>query len=223
MRFKAMANNDSLAEMDDKDLIFAIMCKDEDRDSAIEAFGEFHKRHSKFLYYTALKQFGNTLTSHEIKESVNEALMILWRDAYQYVEGKSKPTTWLYKIAKNKAIDIIRGKKRVLEVPAGIDYMDFWDKHRDELPEDFSEPEKRKSHPLMNQAKEVINSLTEIEKEVIIACINYNCLEIGDPEVYRELANRFGKTVGNIKQIKFRAKKKIEKFRDQEAPEYLGD
>ncbi len=83
---------------DDADLLKRIAAKDR---LAVQAlFGRYHVQMFRFLV---------RLTRNEAvaEELVNETFMEIWRVAGKF-EGRSSPSTWIFAIARNKAISLMR-------------------------------------------------------------------------------------------------------------------
>lgn len=48
----------------------------------------------------------------EAEEVMQEAMVLVWRKAEQFDPAKASPSTWIYTIARNRRIDLIRREKR---------------------------------------------------------------------------------------------------------------
>ena len=48
----------------------------------------------------------------EAEEVMQEAMVLVWRKAEQFDPGKASPSTWIYTIARNRRIDLLRREKR---------------------------------------------------------------------------------------------------------------
>lgn len=51
-------------------------------------------------------------SAQEAEEVMQEAMVMVWRKAEQYDPAKASPSTWIYTIARNKRIDMIRRVQR---------------------------------------------------------------------------------------------------------------
>lgn len=85
----------------DEDLIFRITKRDA---TALDAF---YLRHETPLYHFLRVFTGDEAMATEL---VNEAMFTVWQKADRF-EGRSKPKTWLYTIARNRALDKLRARK----------------------------------------------------------------------------------------------------------------
>ena len=48
----------------------------------------------------------------EAEEVMQEAMVLVWRKAEQFDPAKASPSTWIYTIARNRRIDLLRREKR---------------------------------------------------------------------------------------------------------------
>lgn len=82
----------------DADLIRRIAEKDR---LAVQAlFGRYHVRVFRFI----VRMTRNEAVAEEL---ANETFMEVWRSAHRY-EGRSAPSTWIFAIARNKTISLLR-------------------------------------------------------------------------------------------------------------------
>ena len=73
------------------------------------SFRKLHERFSALLYSTIFK----VLNNHEDTEDVlQEVFAQIWGKAHLYDSGKGKPLTWANTMARNRAIDRYRSKRR---------------------------------------------------------------------------------------------------------------
>ena len=86
----------------DADLIRRIAEKDR---LAVQAlFGRYHVRVFRFI----VRMTRNEAVAEEL---ANETFMEVWRSAHRY-EGRSAPSTWIFAIARNKTISLLRKRSR---------------------------------------------------------------------------------------------------------------
>lgn len=78
------------------------------------ALAELYERHSesvrRFLSYRLRDPF-------EAEDLAQEVFLEIWRSAARF-EGRSEPRTWIFGIARNKAVDRLRRGGREMTVPA---------------------------------------------------------------------------------------------------------
>ena len=78
------------------------------------AFEEFFKRYAHKVKFLMLKMGAKNLDAEEIAQ---EVMVILWRKAELYDPKKSPASAWLYTIARNYRVDLLRkGSRSVLDI-----------------------------------------------------------------------------------------------------------
>ena len=82
------------------------------RDAA--SFQAFYKKYSGLIFAS----ISNVLNDHHDTEDVmQEVLVQVWNKAHLYEPRKGKPLTWLTTMARNRAIDRVRMRRRRAEPP----------------------------------------------------------------------------------------------------------
>ncbi|MEN2282294.1 RNA polymerase sigma factor [Algoriphagus sp. SE2] len=76
----------------------------------LNAFGQLIQKHEKYAYTLAFRILKN---QEEAEEAAQDAFMKVYYSLNSF-EGKSKFTTWLYKIIYNEALGRLRRSKRIL-------------------------------------------------------------------------------------------------------------
>jgi RNA polymerase sigma factor (sigma-70 family) len=192
-----MPEQDPLAQVDDDNLALRMMEGDEDAlRAAIKAYGPKVKG---FLR----KQFGDQLDQSERDYVFQQSLINFWEKIRTYDTDKGSLRGWWIRIARNAAIDHIRGEKRrkteELDDPADDNSDDCGDV---ELVEDSREKKRLdRVHDFVH------NKLDGDERTVAL-----NCFAIGgDPDIVR-LAAKLGKARGYVDTVKSKVKKKIKEF-----------
>ncbi len=69
------------------------------------ALGMLYDRYATTVYSLALRTLGDRQAAEEL---VQEALLRVWRQASSYQRDRGAPTTWIFGIARNLAIDELR-------------------------------------------------------------------------------------------------------------------
>ena len=90
------------------------------------AMKALYERHSDALYRFLRARLGDPFEASDVMQ---ETFLEIWRAASRF-EGRSAPRTWMFGIARNKAIDRMRRGSR--EVPSELD---------DSTPDDAPNPE----------------------------------------------------------------------------------
>lgn len=74
-----------------------------------DAFQALHDRYAGLLFAAVHRILGDRSDSEEVLQEVAEAM---WRKAHLYHAGRGRPITWLTAMARNRAIDRLRARKR---------------------------------------------------------------------------------------------------------------
>lgn len=100
------------------------------------AFAELTRRHLAGVYSFVLRFVGN---SEEAEDITQESFLKAWKSLKKYDPSSSKFKTWLFRIARNSAIDFLRKKKHVpfsyFETPEGSNVLTETVASDDELPD----------------------------------------------------------------------------------------
>jgi RNA polymerase sigma-70 factor (ECF subfamily) len=78
-----------------------------------EAFRVLTERHSLSVFHLAYRMTGN---EEDAEDVVQETFLRAFRSLKRY-ESRSQFSTWLYRIAANYSLDLIRSRKRFADVP----------------------------------------------------------------------------------------------------------
>jgi RNA polymerase sigma-70 factor (ECF subfamily) len=76
------------------------------------ALGELHDRHSALLHAVVLRIVGDR---HDAEEVLEDTFWQAWRQAGRYEEGRGGISTWLVMMARSRALDHLRGRRRFRE------------------------------------------------------------------------------------------------------------
>jgi RNA polymerase sigma-70 factor (ECF subfamily) len=76
------------------------------------ALGELHDRFAPLLHSVALRIVGDADDAEEVLE---ETFWQAWRQAARYQEGRGGIGTWLVMMARSRAVDRLRSRRRVRE------------------------------------------------------------------------------------------------------------
>jgi len=93
-------------EVDIEILIYRMAEKEE------AALTEFLETCSGNLPGFLKKRYGDVLKTQEIEEAINIIAFNVWRFADRFTTGKGSPKAWIIRIARNEAIDTLRGEDR---------------------------------------------------------------------------------------------------------------
>jgi len=155
------------------------------------------RRHERAVYGMGLSFFRN---KEDASDFVQEVFLKTYRNLSNF-EGRSRFSTWLYKIAYNTALNEVNRKK---------EYLSLADENTDKLINSCDTPEKI---ALRNAAKEAVNEAVKELPERFGVCID---LFFFYDRSYQEIEAITGIPVNTIKSHVFRAKillrEKLEHF-----------
>ena len=81
------------------------------------AFLELYDRYSRPVYLTGVRLLGDAFLAEEL---VQDAFTRVWRRAKSFESERASFSTWLYRIARNRAVDLDR-RRRVRPLSVGED------------------------------------------------------------------------------------------------------
>ena len=115
---------------EDKDLVSAI--RDRDR-MALEAL---YARYSGAVYGLAMRMLRDAGAAEEVAQ---DTFFNIWRRAGSYESPRGSVTAWLFGIARNRAIDELRKKRRAADrVQSGVDLSARPAETRDSDPTEYA-------------------------------------------------------------------------------------
>ncbi|MCK5535527.1 MAG: RNA polymerase sigma factor [Bacteroidales bacterium] len=180
--------------MDEKKLIIAIQSGSE------KAFYELVDEYKNMVFHTC---FGFLQNAEEAEDLAQEVFIEVFESIKKF-NGKSKLSTWIYRIASNKSLDLIKYKNRkrrfasVMKV-FGVDYeADAAPQLHDYNPQEEIENDERAK--ILHWA---INQLSENQQKAFI-------LNKYDDMPYAEIAEMMEMSVSAIEALLHRAKKKLQ-------------
>ena len=100
-----------MKQMGDEDLVHRVAGGDE------QALSELYDRYSRPVYATGVRLLGD---AHLAEELVQDAFTNVWRRAESFESERASFSTWLYRITRNRAVDLDR-KRRVRPLSVGED------------------------------------------------------------------------------------------------------
>src|SRR3954471_14752095 len=94
---------------------------DEDRavlvrlaDGELDALEDLYDRYKTMAYSIAYRITNDASLAEDV---VQEAFLGVWRNASRYVEGRGSVKTWLLSIVHHRAVDAVRRRRPVVELP----------------------------------------------------------------------------------------------------------
>lgn len=138
-------------ELDDNELIWKIAQKDR------VAFQQLVERHKTFVYNTCYNLIGNY---QQAEEAAQDVFFQICKSARSF-RRKSKVSTWIYRIAVNRSLNIIRQNKRARWIKSLTD-LEVEATDREEPSELFEQKE------LKDILKAAVDSLSEKQRTAFI-------------------------------------------------------
>ena len=140
------------------------------------AFETLYRRYVRSIYALALRRLGDP---HSAEDAVQETFAAVWRSARTYRPERGPAAPWLYSIARNAAVDRLRARVSVAEVPDSAD--------------EGPGPENRVEHEWVSwRVHRALEELPETEREVI-------ALAYWGGRSQSEIAAELGVPLGTVK------------------------
>lgn len=180
--------------MEDRELIRKYVLEND-----FKAFETLYNQNVKRVYAYVFRYIGNKHDTEDIVSQTFETLL----EALKKFDGKSKFSTFLIGIAKNKIMQHIQRKYRK---PA--DHIEYWDEVRKQESEEDESEELDKfdeTEILLMKVKTKLSELDEKYRKVIE-------LRYFEKLDTNETAEELGITSGNVRVIQNRAVKKLKKL-----------
>ena len=80
----------------------------------LDALQELYDRYRVMAYSIALRITSDASLAEDV---VQDAFLGVWRNAARYVEGRGSVKTWLLSIVHHRAVDAVRRRRPVVELP----------------------------------------------------------------------------------------------------------
>ena len=143
------------------------------------ALRELYDRYAKVVYSFAYRLTGDATLS---EECVQDVFVALWRRAADFEPNRARLTTWLFVVARNRAVDLGRQKARRPEV-------------RDDLEPAGSAADPADLAAEQDEAQRVAEAMAELPEEQLAVLR----LAYFDGLSHAEIAARTGIPLGTVK------------------------
>lgn len=168
------------------------------------SFREFVERQMRNVYNFAYNLTGN----HHDAEDLSQEVFMKAYQSHAFFRGDAKPSTWLYRIAVNALIDMRRRKS--------FTHWAFWRKHHEDVEQDElanvpdfaiqADPEHvARASGLRRDLLRAMEKLSPRERAVFVMRHDEDC-------TFKEIAGALGVAEGTVKQLHFRAVRKLQKL-----------
>lgn len=188
--------NYELAE--DKDLISGI--RDRDR-MALEAL---HSRYSGAVYGLAMRMLRDAGAAEEVAQ---DTFFNIWRRAGSYAAPRGSVTAWLFGIARNRAIDELRKRRRAADrFQNGVDLANKPAETRDSDPAEYA--------AVMHESRRVREALDELrpEQRQVVALAYFAGM------THTQISKELGQPLGTVKTRMRLAIKKLRRALEPSEP-----
>ena len=156
----------------------------------VEAFKTLHQDYQTRLFAYSMKMLGDVGSAEEL---CNDVMLDVWRQAGQF-KGKSKLSTWIFGIARYKALNTLRRKGRRINVT-----LEQAAKTADARPDPEKTAERRDTREKLEAA---LRTLSQEHREVIESTFYHEFS-------YEEIAQIMKCPVGTVKTRMFYARHKL--------------
>lgn len=165
----------------------------------LAAFQRLVERHSSQVFGLAFKL---TCNADDADDVVQETFIKVWKKLGSF-DGSAAFGTWLYRIASNSAIDLLRRRSRRQA------HQESYDGSSTVIPENLSEPgdlsaegRVRLNHEFPRELGQALDELTRAERTIFV-------LRHLEERSLNEIGNLLGLKTNAAKQTLFRAVRKI--------------
>ncbi|HPE59396.1 MAG: sigma-70 family RNA polymerase sigma factor [Thiothrix sp.] len=156
-----------------------------------EAFTQLYLRYQPRLVSYCARMLRDDLA--QAADIVDDALFDVWRSADKFA-GKSKPSTWIYSIARNKLISWLRKTSEV--------YLDDEQMMLAMVDPSSTPEESREQEDMKQQLIRMMNHLTDEHRDVLR-------LTYFEDKSVREVADMLGISENTVKTRMFYARKRL--------------
>ena len=126
--------------MNEKELIARLQARDE------AAFEELIRQYEKKVYSLCARVCGN---AEDAEEAAQDAFLALWRGIDRFRQ-ESSLSTWIYRLASNACIDLMRRKKKGAGI-VSLDDEELFVDAVDPAPQPHEEAERRETQRLLQE------------------------------------------------------------------------
>jgi len=155
------------------------------RENNLDAFEALVRRHTQTVYAHALRFFGDPSAAEDV---VQEVWIKVYRSLNDF-DGRSRFTTWLYRVTRNTCLDQVRAGRRR---PIPVDPLDTV-----VAPGDLAD-----EVALTASVEQAMRGLTPEDREAFSAVALFGL-------TYAEVAESLGVPVGTVKSRVFRARRSL--------------
>ena len=150
-----------------------------------EAARVLYGRYGRLVYSLAQQVIGDTAAAEEITQDV---FLLVWEKAGTYRAEKARVVTWIARIARNRAIDVLRQHRSRETRSRGA-----WEELKKDAETPAPDPgERLETQRLHAQVREAVSSLPPEQKAALT-------LAYFQGLTHQEIASQLGEPLGTIK------------------------
>lgn len=167
------------------------------------AFKILYDVHSVGIYKLAVRLLGNTDDGAEITQDI---FLSLWKNAGR-IRGDSKLSTWLYRVAVNKAINFRKRGGVFTQLKQILSSDDLDDSLIEQLPAaESSRPDRQwEARHAETQLADLLAELPQRQREIYL-------LHKLEGLSYKEIAEEMKISLGSVESVMHRAKENLQKI-----------
>lgn len=174
------------------------------KDGDVEAFERIIEEHQAVVYSIAYKMAGNESDAFDMAQ---EAFLKIYRNINKF-DGRSKLSTWIYRVASNTCLDELKKRKRHIENTKSLD--EEFDTAEDKIVFEIKDGKPLPDEQLENaELREVLNKavaeLSEQHKSVLV-------LRDIEGFSYEDIAEILNINTGTVKSRLSRARMALRKI-----------
>lgn len=181
------------------------------RQGSQDAFRVLVEQNHKKIYNLAYRMTGNAEDALDVSQ---EAFFKAWQ-ALPNFKGESAFSTWLYRLASNAAIDLLRRENRKPKTSLTSDYSQEEEGAEIQVPDERTSPEKVLEQKELSRAVEKGLGLLSVEHRQVLVMRELSGLS------YQEIATTLELDLGTVKSRIARGRGILKKFLQKEGQEPL--
>ena len=156
-----------------------------------KAFEQLMAKYEKAVFNTIYRYIGNT---EDVEDLAQEIFIKIWKNAKKF-KGRSKFSTWLYRIAVNHCLDY---RKKNRQRAVSLDQMT----DKDIIPEALQVSADRDQETRVAIVRKALSELPDRQR-IALVLAQYEGLS------YKEIAETMKVTVSSVESLIFRARKAL--------------
>lgn len=190
-------------QLDEKTLV------EQAKQGSKEAFSQLVERNHKKIYNLAYRMTGNGEDALDVSQ---EAFIKAWQ-ALPNFKGESAFSTWLYRLASNTAIDLLRKENRKPKTSLTSDFLEDEEGTETQIPDERFSPEKALEQKELSRAVETGLGLLSDQHRQVLVMRELSGLS------YQEIATTLELDLGTVKSRIARGRGILKKFLQKEGQE----